>query len=288
MLLCVAALAAGAGCGGGGGVDQALDHLPQDTRAVGTVDLKQIRLSLGLPKNADLEQPSGDLSSSQSRLAVAAGTVIRFLSVPVDSPLRRAIDQGRIRAAAGELASSQGVTVLVTDQPLDDVAEELSGQGFQDQDGILVSDRPSRPPGARAIGGGDGLLVVGASEQVVRDALAREGGGGGPQDLLKRLDGPLRVASYVPGGNCVRGFGASDEVGIDKGELVIQPASAPDPARVRLGQGLASRRLALEDAKVRRDGDLLRLSVGRQGASGGLSPAQIAIADVLVSDIYRC
>ena len=85
-LLCAAALAAGWGRSRGDGADSALEHLPQDARAVGAADFEKLRRSLSLPKDADLAEPVGGLSLGPGRLAVAAGTAIRYLSIPQDTP----------------------------------------------------------------------------------------------------------------------------------------------------------------------------------------------------------
>ena len=122
----------------------------------------------------------------------------------------------------------------------------------------------------------------------MRDALARRSAGRGTRDLLQRLDGPVRVAAEGPGGSCVRGFGASDQVGEDGAEVVIQTASAPDPARVRLGKGRYGRRLGIEATEAKPDGDILRVPVKGRGPPGGVPATQLVIADVPVSDIYRC
>ena len=292
LALAFAAAALVIGCGGGASVEELLAHLPADAELLASVDLAAAREALDLPEDADpLDRGGG---RADQRLLFTAAYALPHLERPVDLPIMAALDHGRIRAAAtGGLPPEERVTVVDTEQSVDEVLEGLEQRGYRREDRILESEEPPVRVVYGAAAEADGLLVLAGTGEALEGALESEdGAAGSARKLFDELEGPVRVASgrERPGGGCLRGSGGTDRLGAGKGELVLRVEGGAEPKRARFDakqQRLPFTR-SVRFGSAEADGELLRVPFSYEANKPGVSPLALVRGDLLAGALYGC
>lgn len=292
LALTLAAATLVIGCGDGASPDDLLAQLPSDAELLATVDFSAAREALELPEDADPLDRGGGRGAQ--RLLFTVAYALPHLERPGDLPVTAALDHGRIRAAAtGGLAPQGQVTVIATEQSVEEVLEGLEQRGYRREGQILASDEPSVKVVYGAAAEADGLLVLAGSREALEGVLESEDGGTGPaRELLDELEGPVRIASARDRtrGSCLLGLGAADRPGAGKGELVLRVEGGADPKRSRFDDKEQSlpftREVRFGTAKA--DGDLLRTPFSYDAKDPGVSPLALVRGDLLADQLYGC
>lgn len=281
-----------AACGDDSEDADPVGRLPENASIIASVDFDRARRALDLDEDFDFSGAGEENGESEQRLAVAGALVFLYLTPSRSVPLRAALDHSQIAAAAtGGESPEEAVTVVATEQSLDDLAEELDGRGYRRKGELLVSDESFADVVYPAVGEADGVLVMGGSEKAVRDALSREDGGGEAAELLDALGEPPVRAVATLSGSCVRGLGISDELQPARGEVVIFTEEDSDSDNVRFEEAFASfpsldaESFELEDPDT--DGDLASIEYGYEDADPGDSMTTL-VAGIAEDELYDC
>lgn len=280
------------GCGGGASADDLLAHLPSDAEVLATVDVSAAREALELPEDADpLDRGGG---SGDQRLLFAVAYALPHLERPVDLPIMAALDHSLLRAVAtGGRPPQDQVTVVATEQSVEEVLEGLEERGYRREGRILVSVEPPVKVVYGAAAEADDLLLLAGSREALEDVLESDAGGGGPaRKLLDELEGPVRVASARDGprGSCLRGLGGTDRLSAGKGELMLRVEGGADPRRSRFDaneQRLPFTR-AVRFGTAKAEGELLRVPFSYDASKPGVSPLALVTGDLLAGALYGC
>lgn len=283
-------------CGGeedtpaSGGETDLVDRLPRaEPSGVIYLDFYAAREALEL--DAEVDPESAILGSdAERRFGLVAGAAVPYLASPVDTAVRKAVDATRISAAANNLLSvgEQAVTVLVTDQPFDEIAATLEEEGFSRDGDVLTSDESPQEVGATAVAGDDGVLALGFTAAAVEAAATGETelAQGPERDLLAELDAPAKAA-FATSDPCSEAIGAADALAGGEGELVVA-ATDPDAERFIFDDSdeFVVQDLRFGEAIV--DGDLVRapVTVPLDSTSTGL--LGILRGDLPPGLIYEC
>jgi len=134
-----------------------------------------------------------------------------------------AVDLGRASAAAAtdDALAPGAAAVIATGQPFAPVAHVLRRRGFRPGAvGLLVTSAPSPGP-ARAVGGGDGVIVLAGSPGAARTVLQRTEPQDDPRrDVLGSADGQLRGAVTRSAG-CLKGVVVGEELARRTGDIAL-------------------------------------------------------------------
>jgi hypothetical protein len=288
-LLLTVALAA---CGDEPGSPELVDRIPENASGIAALDLDRARRALDFDEDFDPSKAGQD--GAERRLLYASALAMPWLSRPQEVPLREAIDHSQVTAAVTSDAGfgSTAVTLLATDQSLDEVGEVLEKQGYRRDGDVLVSPERFVEVVYPAVAGADGVLAMGSDADAARAALDRSDGGGPSVELLETLgEPPVRVAGEVES-DCLRGLGVADELQPARGKVVIFTENEADLDAVRLEEAVAdiseqaSNELELEDPDA--DGDLVAVEYGYEDAGPETSLTGLLRADLRVDALYEC
>jgi hypothetical protein len=208
--------------------------------ALAYADLNGAREQLGLGGN---EAISGR-AKQRLLLSYATRPLFQFSTLiggnPSLGPLGDVIDSRQIGVAVGTNFAFSGpgadeiwpwdVVVLSTRQPFPEIVASLRRKGYEEANGLLVSER--RPPGLDrrhlhqvpfpAVGdAGEGVIVLGGSPQAVRAAMR---GADAELTATAALLGELHGVARVAGGSfsrCVQAIGLGENAAPRQGELVV-------------------------------------------------------------------
>jgi hypothetical protein len=217
------ASAALAGCGGGtpdtdGDLSAAelAAKLPQTEFArAAAVDVAAAKEAAGLEPDADpLEL---DFTPAESIFASSAFFGLHSVSQLVENPVREAFDHSLISAYAGQpYLTDEGVTLVSTSQPYEEIASALEDAGWQRDGDVLSSDGNPEEVTYTAIAPGDGFIVLGYDAELVEqvasgDAAPSESG---ELELLEGLDAPAVLATIpeTEGLECVDSITYEDPI----------------------------------------------------------------------------
>ena len=292
LALCLLAMGATA-CGDDSEDVDPVGRLPENASVITSVDFDRARRALDLDEDFDFSDVSEEDGDSEERLSIAGALVFLYLAPSRRVPLRAALDHSQVAAAAsGGRSPEEAVTVVATEQSLDDLAEELERRGYRREGELLVSDESFEDVVYPAVGEADGVLVMGGSEDAVRDALGREDGGGEAAELLDTLgEPPVRAVSTLSG-SCVRGLGISDELQPARGEVLIFTDDDADSDAVRFEETLSSspgrdtESIELEDPDT--DGDLVSIEYSYEDAEPSASLTRLIASGVTDERLYDC
>ncbi len=282
-----------AACGDDSEDADPVSRLPENASGIASVDFDRARRALDLDEDFDFSDVSAEDGDSEERLSIAGGLVFPYLSPSRPVPLRAALDHSQMAAAATAGGSpEETVTVVATEQSLDDLADELDGRGYRRRGELLVSNESSADVVYPAVGEADGVLVMGGSEKAVRDALGREDGGGEAAELLDTLGEPPVRAVTTLSGPCVRGLGISDELQPARGEVLIFTDGDADSDAVRFEETFSSspgrdtESIELEDPDI--DGDLVSIEYGYEDAEPAAGLTTLLRSRFGEKSLYDC
>lgn len=260
-----------AGCStGGGGEDGSgaplLDFLDPESVTVGYVDAGAVTAGLGLDA-ADLVDggPATRLWDAHVEIGLP------IYRPPNDPPLAVVLDRASIgEAMAGPPdvgLNRQAVMAVRTDQPWDEIADALLGQGYQDRaDGILTTDAAVSEVMYTAVGWADGVLVAGQDADAVAEAIERSSTGAGPEalgQLIAADDDPLRAATFLGSEgseSCGSQYAAVSPVPVTGGEWLVVVGPEAETERIAVEAGEEWDPVAgLRTGEPRLDGELLRV-----------------------------
>jgi hypothetical protein len=213
-----------------------VDRIPTGVSELNFVDLRAVWDELGLPEDAEASLGLGD---DETRLNVAAGNVLQFLSLPRRTPLHDAIDLGRVDAAASNLIIGlPGIAVLQTSQPFDEIAAALEEQGYE-RDGGVMSTELGDGAGSTTYNvvadDGDGLIVLGFDRDTVEASVDGKPGLENPaRPLIEQVEGVSRAAIASTDSGCVRGLAIGESADGDTGEIRIEVEGEASAGRFRL------------------------------------------------------
>lgn len=278
---------------GANGADDLVGRLPESP-TVAYVDLDAARDQLGLATDADADVDDVDLDGDpeRARLVGVAALGLPYLRHPYDVPLASALDTSLVHAAASTVTSgpNNGAAVVRTDQSFDDLADALADEGYEPDGDLLVRGGPTVQAVFPVVAdGGDGTLVLAASEAEARAVL--DGGAGTTPaiELLGRLPGIAVAAGATPDGLDCGAFGAGIDLEPAAGELVVFAGADPDPARAVPDpeSNLVLRQVELDDRRV--DGEYVRVELEyRTEEFPFMNPTHLVSGELVAGDIYPC
>jgi hypothetical protein len=288
LCLAVAGLSA---CGSGDTPSPAdlLDRLePLEPAAAAVIDVDRARADLGVGGIGFLDAlASGDPAKARFGYLVSVGFPV--LRSPVKVALLDALDSARVTAVASNTVAynRNGVTLIATDQPFDEIAEALVKAGYTRTDNLLRGPSTIRPVEAQAVAGGDGVIAVGADLESVRVAAEGKGGGikGTVRDLIDARDVPA-AAAIETGTSCPTAVSVTDDVKNRKAQMVILDG-APKASRFTAARGsFVFRTFTFQEPKV----DKGRVVVDLTYPAGTTSPQpmEALFGETPMEGIYNC
>ncbi|WP_046472505.1 hypothetical protein [Allosalinactinospora lopnorensis] len=286
-----------AGCSGGGSGDSAagpavtlLDRLADidETGAV-AVDLERARQKLGVDA-ADTESALLSEDPAERHFGGLASAALGPLIGPFDTPVTTAIDTSRVTAVAskGMGATTQRTTVLATDQPFSEVAEELEAEGYSRDGDVLEAPKTEQPMGIEAVSGDAEVIVVGDDAEAVRDAAEDRGDGssGAVRELIESVDAPA-AAAYAPGGGCPEAIAVADDID-DRRARVVVVTDSPQADRFTAlqGEGAYFKGLSFDEPQV--DGDRITAGLSYSEDNTAAHPLMMLTGDLPPDELYDC
>ena len=213
--------------------------LPADASLVTIVDFDALRTDLELGQDYDVASLPGEQGSPELRATSYASVVLpqfRALTTTLDrdDPLLDAIDGSRISGAA-TVFDSPATAIIATDQPFDEISDELLEAGFEERDGVLVAPQEIDPSIDAVADLGDGRIVLADEEETAGAVAAGEATGPPAAALLAEVDGPVRLAAELAGGatgDCVSAYSQGEDPAEGEGSLHLIAGPDPDPELV--------------------------------------------------------
>ena len=256
-----------------------IDRLPAGATSGSYADLDSLRAQLGLPADAD---PGGAKDTEQvERFGVIAGSIMVQLTIPND-PVAEAVDGSQVHAAAGN-AEGGYFAVIETDQPFDEIADELERAGFK-RDGDVLESRTARGFNIVADGGGQGIVILGQEPADVEAAAAGKDPPGAVSNLLTGLDTAERAAITFARGGCVESMTLAANAEPPDAELVYATGA---PATVDNFQSGAVAGAGVELGEPSAAGNKLTVPVSREG-DAVLQPLSSLAQVLLPTTLYLC
>ena len=295
----LAAVAALAGCGSADGEDNTdgdsrrglIDRVPAESAeldSVALLDAIAMREALDLPEDAGYERDFSDPASAEVFFAEVLGSALPHLNGPVETPMSAALDTQQIAAVASTFAvfAPESVTVVVTEQPFEQIAPELAAQGYRQQGEALVSNQPQSRIAYPAVASGDGFIAMGGSAEAV--LTAAEGSGEAPpsaaRELIDGSEAPFVAARTYGADDCVEAVGASVS-GKGSSELLLLVEDGASAERFSLASDPLG--LGYEFGEPEVDGERLTVAVDPED-SGLIGPPLGLITGDLGSSLYDC
>ncbi|OLF19296.1 hypothetical protein BU204_02820 [Actinophytocola xanthii] len=267
-----------------------LDRLtPGETTRAVVVDLRAAREKLGVgavdPRTGSFEDPA------RRHYADLYAAAFPLTGEPRQLPVLDAVDLGRVSAVASNgYLGEEAVAVLATDQPFDEVAAALVAAGYT-RDGSLVREEdPARTEFAGAasvVAGGEGVIAVGRSVDIVRAAAEGTAPGirGVVRSLVDELSAPA-AAAYEYGMDCPRALAVADDVDEDRGRLVVV-ADSPDAERLTADDPDAASFADMRFERPSVDADRVTVAMDYSSDTGAISPL-VRILELVIGDVYDC
>jgi len=234
-LALLSALAAGAitGCGDDDEpaapppLEQLGTYLPADAPVITFVDLAEARAQLGLPADADAldfdayEDFDADDPTPEQQLVETAvlgmPSLTSYVQTLEEDPASAEFDGSKITAAVNTIGDGYPMTIIVTTQPFEEIAEGLTALGWRTEGDVVVKEGERFE---QVADGGDGVVIIGRNE-IAADVLADEPGG--PTELFELLspaDQPVQAAvTGNPFDECVATIGGWENAALDEGVL---------------------------------------------------------------------
>lgn len=191
-----------------------------ESDAVSYSDFVQARKQLEL---------ADDVSAYDIKLSPLGGA-LNYAAGPDESPLERAIDGSSVVTAASRNIAFgiPALDAVRTEQPFSEIATALQNEGYE-KDRDLWVDRGSLPdPGSVVADAGDGVLLLGGSEEFVRKVLSTEDPPASRSTrLIDEVPGVARVAfsnneaveESLP--KCVVAVAAGQDLSPNNGEMLL-------------------------------------------------------------------
>ena len=217
-------------------------YLPEDTEFIQTVDVAQAREELDLPEDANAlptsnrtfprrNSPEATLFQVTSR---AYPDVIEAFQAKFNGRGASPLDGSLIRAAAG---GAQGVSIVSTAEPIDDIERKLGLAGYALEGRIYVASERT-PDGASRFAGdaGSGRFVFADDPDDALEVLRRivtDAKPGHAAEALEPVTGAVRLAvTNRSKKSCVTAFAAAQEATGEGATLALTISrDKPDPER---------------------------------------------------------
>lgn len=278
---------------GGGDASELAARLPAGAATVSRVDLDAAREQLGLPDDSDVAEVDITSEPDRARLLALAALGLPYLNRPQDEiPLESALDTGQVHAAAatGTYDRERGAAIVRTDQSFDDLADALADHGYEATGDMVVADGPLlRLVFPVVADGGDGTIVLAASETAARAVLDGGDEGSPATDLLDQLPGIAAAAGASSDGlECGNGFGVGVDLEPAAGEMVIFAGGDPDPAQALPDPDAVSLLGDLELGDRRVEGDFVHVEFEYPTEHPLQTPTQLVASELVATDIYQC
>jgi hypothetical protein len=297
----VAVCAALSACGGGterADLPALMEQLPIGRYdPVALIDLDQARDALDLPSDADPSFVSPERSDAEEAFSAATRSTLLHLrashpSIP-PPPIRDALDLSRASGiVSNDQVRDEGMALVVTDQPFDEIAAALEMEGYVRDGDVLSSDRPWPEIFYPHIAGGDGVVALARSPEAPDGSLAlaaatRSGAptDGPARELAARADAPA-VRAVTLDGDCVLAVATAERFGDGEATILLSTRDEADPDR--FAPDLALSDSGLEPEQVTADGNTLEIEV-RSLHLPSLYGLSIALSNAEgFDDAYEC
>jgi len=301
QLVTVLALAAvlAVGCGSDSAEPNDLaGALPGDPEIVSYLDIEAAREGLDLPDDADPadydELGDPEDPTPEAELVLAGASTLMHVTEPFtmrfeEDATANAFDHTQVSAAASSQDLGGRAVILETDQPFDEIAEELEGAGFE-RDGDVLSGDSVNPEVAfpYVADVGDGRILVAKELAQTEEALAGDGEPGEAVELLGELEASQReVVTVTPDDSCITGFGVGGDPGGSELEIVLTVDGEADADAVagELDLYPGDDPVALGEPEV--DGESIRLSATTE--SDPINPSNLIATGAIAGDgVYDC
>lgn len=200
-------------------------YLPADAPVITFVDLAQAREQLELPadadaldfevlKGSDVSDPTPEVQLLEAAI-LGMPSLTSFAQTLEEDPASAEFDGSQITAAVNTIGDGYPMTLIVTSQPFEEIADGLTALGWRTEGDVVIKEGERFE---QVADGGDGVVIIGRNE-IAADVLADEPGG--PTELFELLapaDQPVQAAAAGnPSDDCLAAVGGWENAALTEG-----------------------------------------------------------------------